>query len=199
MLELELYYPYVEFLVQNGNNSSYGADVKDIQELIQNFANTLGPFTFFIQIATMICGVGLIMKGLLKLKHLADMRNMMSGQAEVGKAVMVMLSGIGLIWLPYIINILSFTIFGNSTYNTPSPGEVSPAIGAFYVIMRFIGILSIIRGWFLFASMGKGQAQPGTTGKAASHLFGGILMYHLDKTVVIIVNTLGLSSGTGFS
>jgi len=86
---------------------------------------------------------------------------------------------------------LSYTIFGNEPYQIPN--VESPAIRGFYVIMRFIGIISIIRGWFLFASMGKGQAQPGTTGKAASHLFGGILMYHLDKTVIIVTNTLGLS------
>jgi len=190
---IELYYPYINFLVQDGNNSTFGVNVKDIQELLQNFSNTLGPFTLFIQIATMICGVALIMKGLLKLKHLADMRNMMSGQAEVGKAIIIILSGVGLIWLPYIIRVLSFTVFGSDAYNLPSSGDVSPAIRAFYVIMRFIGIISIIRGWFLFASMGKGQAQPGTTGKAASHLFGGILMYHLDKTIIIVTNTLGLS------
>ena len=187
---IELYYPYIEFLVQN-NNSTFGANVKDLQQLMENFSNTLGPFTLFIQIATMICGVGLIMKGLLKLKHLADMRNMMSGQAEVGKAIGVILAGVGLIWLPYLIRVFSFTIFGSDDYNVPN--VQSNAIKSFYVIMRFIGIISIIKGWFLCASMGKGQAQPGTAGKAASHLIGGIMMYHLDKTVVVVTNTLGLS------
>ena len=186
---LDLYYPYVEFLVQNNNS---GVNVKDLQQLLVNFSNTLGPVTLFVQIATMLCGVGLIMKGLLKLKHLADMRNMMSGQAEVGKAIMVILSGVGLIWLPYLIRVFSFTIFGSDNYNVPSSSDVPTSIKALFVVMRFIGVVSIIRGWFLFASMGKGQAQPGTAGKAFSHLIGGILLYHLDKTVIVVTNTLGL-------
>jgi intracellular multiplication protein IcmC len=90
------------------------------------------------------------------------------------------------------------TTFGQS--NVLAYNELSPALNltdsnggiALLRILQLIGVIAFVRGWVLLArSQGQG-AQPGTMGKAVTHVFGGVLLMNIVATVNIMYNTLGI-------
>jgi hypothetical protein len=166
--------------------------------LVENISNLSAPVLGFVEALSVTLGVILVVKGLVKLKHLSDFRNMTQGQAEIGKAVALMGLGSGFIWMPYLFEVFTYSVFGmdidslQRTYNVATGASQNYQIAAFRIAM-VIGVISVLRGWMLLVNSTQGHAQQGTLGKAFVHIFSGLLLFHAQATLTYAENTLGLS------
>lgn len=167
-----------------------------IGQTLINISRVLPNVLIFISGLTVIVGVMFIILALFKLKHLADFRNMMSGQQEVGKAIMMITLGVVFIWMPFMLEVFTVTIFGEGIGALQQHYPVAAGSNQYYVaffrIMQVIGIISFVKGWFILSGMAKGQHQPGTFGKAMTHILAGVFLFHLKAFMSILEQTLGV-------
>lgn len=175
----------------------------DMGKTLVNLSRTFPSFMNFISIMTVTIGVFFIFLAMFKLKHLADFRNMMSGQQEVGKAIFMLLLGGVFIWMPYVLEAFTYSVYRMDMSSMKSAYPIPGARGgfnfAFFQMMQVIGLMSFIRGWFMLVGMSKGQQQPGTLGKALTHIFSGVMLFHLYATMTILDKTLGTSMSSVFN
>ncbi len=161
-----------------------------------NVSNNIPQLITLLNGLCVIIGIAFIMMAFFKLKHLADFRNMMSGQQEVGKSIMLIVLGSVFLWMPFILKAMTYTMFGmsigqlQSTYPTSLYGN-NMYLPAFFRLMQVVGLISFIRGWLILSSMYKGQAQHGTVGKAITHLIAGLLLFHLTAAIKIFEKSIG--------
>jgi len=176
--------------VADDNNVDFG-------QLLVNVSKSFPAIFSFLTGLTAVVGIAFILLAFFKLKHLADFRNMMSGQQELGKVFMLLVIGVIFLWMPYVIDVFTVTIFQKNDSilraDYPLAGSGAPTTFqiAFFNLAKLIGLMSFIKGWFILSGMAKGQAQPGTVGKALTHMISGLLLFHLSATMGILEKTLG--------
>ena len=59
------------------------------------------------------------------------------------------------------------------------------------MIVQFIGLVAMLRGFLILTKVTGQGAQPGTVSKGMIHIFGGILAVNIVRTVEIAINTFG--------
>src|SRR3989344_183293 len=161
------------------------------QLITQNIA-LMARIAEYVSIAA---GLSLFLGGLFKLKRYGEMRTMMSQQITLAAPLFMILSGGALLYLPLVLGTALYAVWGTTnpmaipTFGYSSIDNMLPPIVMF---VRFVGVVSFIRGWLMVARLGK-EAQPGTAGKAMMHIIGGILCIHIVGTAHIIQNLLGFA------
>lgn len=168
------------------------------QVLINISQNVLPNITGFLSGLTVVAGIIFIFLAMFKLKHLADFRNMMMGQQEVGKAIGLIVLGGVFIWMPFMIDAFTYSMFGMTAgglqQKYPIAGGSSGYYIAFYRLMQVVGLVSFVRGWFILAGAVKGQHQPGTFGKAVTHMLSGVVLINLKPFMVLLAPIFGQSA-----
>lgn len=190
------------FVFATSTNNYLG---KDLSSIIVSLAYIAPTALNFISSFCVIIGIVSILLALFKLKHLADFRNMMSGQTEVGKSLTLIIVGIIFIWLPFFLEAITYTMFGQNIEQLQSayPVRATGTRGSYYLaafrILQVVGFISFVRGLFMLGSMSKGQQQPGTFGKAMTHIVAGVMLVNFTAFIGIMETTLGLKFTDFFS
>lgn len=106
----------------------------------------------------------------------------------------MILTGAILFSLPSIIGAFGLALFGsvNDLGYDGSGMDSDGLMTAVLMFVRLVGVGSFIRGVTLIARAGGAQAQPGTLGKAVVHMISGLLCVHIQGTVYIIGQIMGL-------
>jgi len=171
-----------------------GAQAGDI---LLNISQDFPSLIYWLNGLCTVIGISFMLLAFFKFKHLADFRTMTGGQQEVGKAFMMLAMGAIFLWMPFIINVMTYSLFGLTVGQLRSSYTISPVNHqyqvAFFKMMSIIGLISFIRGWLILSSLAKGQSQPGTIGKAITHIIAGLFLYHLLAVMKIFENTMGVT------
>jgi len=145
-----------------------------------------------IQSIGVMIGVALTVGGIFQLKKYGEMRSMMSHQMTLAGPLMMIVAGSALLSLPTFIRLSLLTFLGQDSPLQLSPGSsYSADITPFIIFVRVIGVGSFIRGIVLLSGTGHQGGQPGTTGKALTHIFAGILAVHVLGTYELLKNIFG--------
>lgn len=193
---LALYLLPVSILAQTTTTATSAAPEK-LGQLLINLSKDFPNILYWLNGLCMVLGVTFLLLAFFKLKHLADFRTMSGGQQDVGKAFMLIALGAIFLWMPFIINVMTYSIFGNTVSGLRSKYPIEAAGGnrqyyvAFFQLMMIIGLVSFIRGWLILSSMAKHQSQPGTMGKAITHIIAGLFLYHLQAVMKIFEASMG--------
>ncbi len=167
----------------------------DLLGMILHFAESLSGLSYLITATTYLVGVALLANGLYKLKMLGDSRSMMSQPMSLGGPIIRMMVGAAFIWWPTLIDVTTYTFWGTSSPLSYQPSfgyEVDTVIEVAFQVIRLIGLIAFIRGWYYLIKSGE-QGQQGMMGKGFTHIVGGILAYHMGATVQVFLNTFGFS------
>lgn len=169
-----------------------------IGKTIQEFAKSVPWALDFLSGFSVVAGVVMIFIGLFKLKGLADFRSYTSGQTEVMKAVAIMVIGGMFVWMPFVVDVMTYSFFGAGVgaLNRGYPIQSEVAYEYVFALTRIIqafGIISFIRGFFILSTMARSQPQPGTLGKAMTHIIAGVLMINIIPTVRLVENTFDIN------
>lgn len=147
-----------------------------------------------IQAISIIMGVALFAGGMFKLKRYGEMRTFMSQNMTLAAPGMMILAGVMLLIFPTTVATVLHTFWG-SDYNpiryTGNQVGWDQYVPAILIFVRLIGIISMLRGILLISRSGNQGSQPGTIGRAMTHLFGGILLVHILGTVDVLRNIFG--------
>lgn len=154
----------------------------------------LGTLATIVEDFGIAIGVVLIFAAFLKFKRHGEMRGGASHQSTLAGPIMLLMSGVALLWLPTVVGVALQAFWGaNNPMSLPTTGDsglaaLEPAILMF---VRLVGVIAFIRGWILLSKTGKEGAQPGTLGKGLTHLLGGILCIHIIGTMDLLAQILG--------
>lgn len=165
-----------------------GSLFTSVSNMLGNLDSSLGNIHKLITAAGYLMGVYLVTSGLLSLKHLADYRNMMSSGADLKKTFLKIIGGACLIWLPYMLQVTTMTLWGSTSPLSYSGAENSNLTYVLYRLMKVVGIIALVRGFLLLAE-GSEQGQS-TMGKALTHIIGGALAYNVSSVQSVMRATL---------
>lgn len=169
---------------------------KTVGEILINIQKDFPDILSWLSGLCTVIGIAFILLAFFKLKHLADFRTMSGGQQDVGKAFILLALGAIFLWMPFMLNIMTYSLFGNSITGLREKYAITGDSNyeykrAFFQMMMIIGLISFIRGWLILSSMAKGQSQPGTIGKAITHIVAGLFLYHLLAVIRIFEASVG--------
>lgn len=167
----------------------------------ENIVNSMAGSSEFVISLYYVVGLAMIFAGVNQLKKLGNRTAFMNADSGVVGPVVRMSIGAILIFLPSFFEVLNNTFWGNPAFAAisdiqwpqDSADSLSVAMKPVIVIIQFIGLVAMLRG-FLILSKATGQgAQPGTISKGFVHVFGGILAVNIVRTVEVVVATFGVS------
>ncbi len=153
--------------------------------------------TSITQMVAVIMGIGMILTGIFKLKQYGEMRSMMSQQHSIGASVAMLMAGVMLLSLPTFLGTFLHSFWGDANplpFPTSSNQGLNSMIPAIIKFIRLFGVISFIRGIVLVSKLGQPHsAQPGTLGKALTHLMGGLLCVNIQETINLAHSILGFT------
>ncbi|MFA6037382.1 MAG: hypothetical protein WC748_04585 [Legionellales bacterium] len=167
--------------------------MNDLVNMIVTFAESLSGLSILVTAGTYLLGIFMIGGGLYALKSLGDTRSMMSQQMEITGPIIKIFVGVGLVWWPTLIDMTTYTFWGTTSplsYNPSYGHEIDTVIEVAFEVIRLVGIVAFIRGWYYIVKSGE-QGSQATVGKGLTHIIGGIFAYHIGATVRILMNTFG--------
>jgi intracellular multiplication protein IcmC len=188
--------------------------VPDIQMILTNISNVIVPLTALALTISFTAGVFFIFQALIALKNFGHVG--MAGQSQPGefsKPLLKLLIGAILIYLPSSTDALTnslfntgSSLFGSGSINYQNLGSGSTLLGyggassfgqqwaalanTLVLYIQFIGLLSMLKGWFILASSTGQNAQQGNVAKGFTHVIGGIIAMNFITAVNIINNTI---------
>lgn len=181
----------VSIVVQDGTGVL--KPFNDLVGMIMTFSESLTGISFLLTGLCYILGVLFVLRGIFKLRIMADHRSQMFQPMEVGGPLVSIFVGAGLIWWPTLMDTVTYTFWGAT-----SPLDYRPAFGSDFdqvwevilKVMQIVGLIAFIRGWSYLTKVGEQGAQ-GMLTKGLTHIIGGVLAYHMGAVIHVVMTTFG--------
>lgn len=188
--------------------------VDDLQNILENLRDVLGPLTTLLLVVSYAAGIGMIFRGLGLLKAFGMPLTQASRPGELAGPLVYIFVGAVLVYLPTTTDVLTHTIFGTNAGSVVDAGRLNlSALGkasdkvlgyapvaiegqwanlvdTIILYVQFIGFLAFIRGWFIIAHAGQPGVQPGSISKGITHIIGGIVAVNFLPMFEILHNTI---------
>lgn len=161
----------------------------NIQNAVPNLMRMITAFAFVI-------GFLLVIQGIMKLKHVGEMRTQMSHEHHLTGPLLLIVVGSLLIYLPSSVQVGMSTFWSNPNpygYVTQQD-QWSQLINVCYVVIQFIGVLAFIRGLLLLSHVGGGHGQQDALKRGLTHVIGGIFCINIYQFIQVIFATVGINS-----
>lgn len=178
----------------------------DISNWLYNLATQVPAMIKLVVAIAYISGFAFLIKSIMLFKHCARGISMAAQSEGVSGPLICLLVAVVLIYFAGFVRVGSVTLFGtdaaiayeSAAGNGPfSPGSVFSSI---ILILRLIGYISFVKGFYILGSLAGHQAQKGTLAKGIIHVVGGILAINIEATYYLLLNTLvGTPGGIGGS
>ncbi|MDP1573958.1 MAG: hypothetical protein Q8L78_03365 [Coxiellaceae bacterium] len=159
----------------------------------QTLANNFSIIAIMMQSVSVFMGVCFTLGGLFQLKKVGENR-MGGGQSGATGPLLMLLCGALLFILPSFMGAFGLALFGsvNDLGYDGTGTDSGELMAAVLMFVRLIGVGSFMRGIVLISRSGGHQAQPGTLSKAVVHMISGLLCLHIEGTIYIFEELLGL-------
>ncbi len=142
----------------------------------------------------LVAGVSLIVSGLFKLRRYSEARTQMSQQHTITAPLLMLAAGAALISFPTVIRVLLSLFYAGDHSADQDTWSSSLRVTPVLYFIRFLGLVSFIRGCLTFAKH-TADSQQGVIGKGMMYLFSGICLMHIVGVVTLINdNFIGLGS-----
>jgi intracellular multiplication protein IcmC len=177
---------------------AYASSVTDAKTMLVNISRFVPDFWRMITAGAYMLGILFIFKAFYKLKIYGEARAMMASQSSVKEPATYILVGSALMYYPTMRDRFMSTIFGDDSVlkysDWAGPNSVKGySTEAIFMIVQLIGLIAFFRGWILLSNTATQGGQPGTFGKALTHIFGGVLAMNIVGTLNILQTSLGVS------
>lgn len=180
----------------NGTGISTGVTTDALQMLI-NLSNSYPQITELIYAASYIMGLLFMVRAIYMFKVYGEQRSMMSTQTSLRGPITLMVVAAMLLWLPSGLHTMIMTAFGHEyvlQYQVSPTNPLGQAgMYALIYLVQIIGLVSFIRGWVYLAQGATGGQGQHTTGKALTHIIGGLLAINIVELTNILWNSFGFT------
>jgi len=145
---------------------------------------------------TRLCGIGFTFMAVYKLKVYGRMTAFMSQEASILQPMAYLFVGAMLWYTGPLLDYSVSTIWGYDyssvkSYDLSSDPTWSSLIEPITLLVRVIGLIAFLRGWFLILKGTQKGQQQGLLGKGVLHIVGGILAINLIGTVELLRSSFG--------
>ncbi len=166
--------------------------------MLANLAQVVPQLGDLVKGVMFFAGLLLIFRAIYAFKQYGELRTMMSVNADLKAPIIYLLVGAALLFYPSMAIFSLNTIYGSKGYElvayVPNPhwtDQTNQMVKDLATILRLIGYIAFFRGWLILTQLAGQATQPGTFGKALTHIIGGILLVNIFGTWNILKNTLG--------
>lgn len=181
--------------------SAYAADSGsfiDFTAMMVALRSNLPAVLRMIVAISYVMGAWFVYSGFYTLKLYGDARTMMSNNASFGPPLFRVLLGASLLFMPRMIKIFIYSIWGAGYQPLDYPTDWASSDGqevikAAIAVVRIMGYIAFVRGFSMLGKATRQGAQPGMYGKGIMHVVGGILCINIVGTITIIRNSFGYS------
>lgn len=168
------------------------------QDMITHLAGQIPTIMRMVTAFAYVMGMMFIIMGVIKMKHLGEMRTQMSHEHSIKGPLLYIAVGAMLLYLPSSVNV------GMSSFWTdPSPydyrlntDEWSQFYNNIYLVIQLIGTIAFIRGLVMLTHLGGHGGQPGTFGKAMVHIIAGVFCINIYNFIHLVFSALGIFVNT---
>jgi intracellular multiplication protein IcmC len=166
----------------------------DLASMLMNVQKNLQPVWQMLVALSYTLGIIFVGVAIFKLKQYGQMTVMMSTHASLGGTMAYFLVGIGLLFLPTLLNTWMITAWAYNLddISGTEAGHYADFLKPITQIIQVIGLISFLRGWISLTRLGGG-GQPGTLSKGIMHIVGGILAINVTGTIDMLKATMGIT------
>lgn len=169
----------------------------DAIQMLTSLSSSYPNITRLIYGVSYLMGLLLMFKSIWMFKVYGESRTMMSQQTSLRGPITLMCVASVLLWLPSGLHTMIMTAFGHQyvLQYTVSPTNPLGQTGMYALIylVQIVGLIAFIRGWvYLAQGAGGGQSQH-STGKALTHIIGGLLAVNIVEVTNILWNSFGFT------
>jgi|SRR5581483_881675 len=165
-----------------------------IASLVQLGSN-LPPLYAFLRMTAAFTGLAMLVGGLFKVA-----RNEHRGGSVIG-GIAMLIGGSLLISIDMVMQDLTMTMFGVGqpsnalSYSAINAGNACLATEEVAIdLIQILGLVSIIRGIYMLASLPGAQYGQGRGTKGIVHVIGGICAVNIQTLAAIMAGTIGVST-----
>lgn len=182
----------------SGGTGSISTSVTtDALQMLTNLSSSYPSITKLVYGFSYLLGLLFMFKSIWMFKQYGESRTQMSSQTSLRGPITLMCVAAVLLWLPSALHTLIMTAFGHEYvigYSVPATNPLGQVgMYALIYLVQLVGLIAFIRGWvYLAQGAGGGQSQH-TTGKALTHIIGGLLAVNIVELTNILWNSFGFT------
>lgn len=185
------YYPFYILLVGlilSGCTPGVG-----IQDFFRRFNDLAGAFHRLVTSITYLIGLMFAFRAVYALKLYGEARTMMSNHANMkGPAIYTFVAAV-FMYLPTAIGTANQALFGSDvplSYESVLNNQTKLYMQGVFAFIRLVGLISFVRGWLFLAALAQQGGHQNSTGKAMTHIIGGVFAYNIEATIDLIQHGL---------
>lgn len=163
------------------------------QTILKNITEAVPNLMRMVTAIAYVMGMLLIVRAIAKMKHLGEMRTMMSHEHSWTAPLLQLAIGAFLLYLPS-----SVQIGMSSFWTNPNPygyieqqDQWAQLIKVCFMVVQFIGTVAFIRGLVILSHAAAGSQQGGIS-RGLTHIIGGIFCINIYQFLQVIFATLGV-------
>lgn len=180
---------------QGASNVGTQLSSLDPQTILKNISNAIPNLMRLVTALAFIVGIWLVIAGVVKLKHMGEMRTQMSYEHSIWPPLLQILVGGLLLYLPSSVQM------GMSTFWTqPNPygyvieqDQWAQFMNVCFMVVQLIGTIAFIRGLVMLSHLGGHGGHQNSLSKALIHIIGGIFCINIYQFIQTIFATIGIN------
>lgn len=170
--------------------------VTGLASALFNLQDELGDVWVMLIALTRLMGIALGFLAVYKLKVYGRMTAFMSQEASLLQPMAYLFVGAMFWFTGPMLDVSVATLWGYDydsvkSYDLSSNPTWSSLVEPITVLVRVIGLVAFLRGWFLILKGTQKGQQQGMLGKGLIHIIGGILAINLIGTVDLLRSSFG--------
>lgn len=163
-------------------------------EMLINFSRNVPTIQKIVEALAFLTGVFFVFRALLKLKIYGEMRTMMSPHARLNQVLLLLFSGVLLLYLSTTtLSVMTDTLFGSPVIKdiaySSNPSMNTQVQYAGKKVIQLIGMVSVFRGIIQLASYQEGGQR--SIGKAITHIISGAFAVNVEQSIKLLDGILG--------
>jgi len=166
------------------------------QTILMNIQQAIPNLMRLVTAIAYVIGMAFIISGVMKLKHVGEMRTQMSHEHSIVTPIVQIAVGALLLYLPS-----SVQVGMSSFWSDPNPyGYITEKdqwqqfINVCFMVVQLIGTIAFIRGLIILSHVGGHGGHQGSLGKGLTHIIGGIFCINIYQFIQIIFATIGINT-----
>lgn len=166
------------------------------QTILMNIQQAIPNLMRLVTAIAYVIGMAFIISGVMKLKHVGEMRTQMSHEHSIVTPIIQIAVGALLLYLPS-----SVQVGMSSFWSDPNPyGYITEKdqwqqfINVCFMVVQLIGTIAFIRGLVILSHVGGHGGHQGSLGKGLTHIIGGIFCINIYQFIQIIFATIGINT-----
>jgi intracellular multiplication protein IcmC len=166
------------------------------QTILMNIQKAIPNLMRLVTAIAYVMGLTFIITGVIKLKHVGEMRTQMSHEHSILTPIVQIAVGALLLYLPSSVQVgmSSFWADPNPYGYITEKDQWQQFINVCFMVVQLIGTIAFIRGLVILSHVGGHGGHQGSLGRGLTHIIGGIFCINIYQFIQVIFATIGINT-----